>query len=52
LLETGAGSLSKTGYGYVVEVEERKEGTMPYKMNNLPKYAQEIYEETFDSAEE
>jgi hypothetical protein len=52
LLEAGAGSLSKTGYGYVVEVEERKEGAMPYRMNNLPKHAQEIYEETFDSAEE
>ena len=52
MLEAGAGSLSKTGYGYVVEVEERKEGAMPYKMNNLPKHAQEIYEETFDSAEE
>jgi hypothetical protein len=53
LLEAGADSLSKTGYGYVVEVEERKEGAMPYKMNsNLPKHAQEIYEETFDSAEE
>jgi hypothetical protein len=52
LLETGADSLSKTGYGYVVEAEERKEGAMPYKINNLPKHAQEIYKETFDSTEE
>ena len=52
MLETGAGSLSKTGYGYFMEVEDRKEGAIPYKMNNLPKHVQEIYEETFDSAEE
>ncbi len=52
MLETDAGSLSKTGYGYFMEVEERKEGAIPYKINKLPKHAQEIYEETFDSAEE
>ena len=61
MLETGADSLSKSGYEYVVEAEERKEGAMPYKMitqlpdnvkNNLPKHAQKIYKETFDSAEE
>ena len=56
MLETGADSLSKTGYGYIVEAEGKKEGaipykTMPYKMNNLPKYTQEVYKETFDSAE-
>jgi cation transport regulator len=51
----------KTGYGDVVEAEERKEGAMPYKMitqlpdnvkNNLPKHAQEIYKEAFNSAED
>ena len=61
MLEMGADSLSKTGYGDVVEAEGRKEGTMPYKMitqlpdnvkNNLPKHAQEIYKEAFNSAEE
>jgi len=61
LLETGADLCRKTGYGYVAEAEERKKGAMPYKMitqlpdnvkNNLPKHAQEIYKEAFNSAED